>query len=85
MRWRADGKEIIFAGSDNSPMAVDVSANGLAFQAGIPHQLFKVSPGSGQWAVTPDGKKFLIRVASGPDAAGSPITVVSDWQAGLRK
>jgi hypothetical protein len=33
--WRADGKELIFSAPNGSPMAVDVSANGVAFQPGV--------------------------------------------------
>jgi Tol biopolymer transport system component len=86
VRWRADGKEIIFVSPDDSPMAVEVSAKGTAFQAGIPRRLFEVPQGSsGLWDVTSDGKKFLLRVPSGAQGARAPITVVSDWQAELKK
>jgi Tol biopolymer transport system component len=84
-RWRADGKEIIFTGPNNSPMAVEVSANGTAFEAGIPKQLFALPPGSDSWDVTADGKKFLVPVPPGAHGARTPITVVLNWQADLKE
>ena len=88
-KWRNDGKEIIFrapGGSDiaGAPMTVDVSANGAVFQAGIPKQLF-APPQSLGWDVTGDGKRFLMMVAAGQQNAQTPITVVLNWQAGLKK
>ena len=85
IRWRADGKEIIFHGANGSPMAVEVSATGAAFQPGIPKQLFALPQSSGVWDVTADGKKFLVPVPPGSQSAPTPITVVSNWQAELKK
>jgi hypothetical protein len=66
------------------PLAVDVSANGAVFQAGIPKQLF-APPQSISWDVTGDGKRFLMVVAAGQQNAQTPITVVLNWQAALKK
>ena len=85
-RWRADGKEIVFhSAADGSPVAVDVSENGTAFQAGVPKQLFTAPAGVGDWDVTADGKRFLMAVPLGAKTADEPITVVLNWQASLRK
>ena len=35
-KWRGDGKEIVFAGSGNALMTVDVNGGGVAFQMGTP-------------------------------------------------
>ncbi len=61
--WRADGKEIIFQAPPNgtAKMAVDVKANGAAFEAGIPQRLFQAPIDYG-WDVTSDGKRFLLSV-----------------------
>jgi eukaryotic-like serine/threonine-protein kinase len=84
-KWRSEGKEIIFPGPNGSPMAVEVRTKGATFEAGVPKQLFAVAPGSSYWDVTADGKKFLVPVPSGPPSARTPITVVLNWQADLKK
>jgi hypothetical protein len=37
-----------------------------------------------QFAVTPDGRRFLF-IGSAPSEAQKPFTVVVGWQAGLKK
>jgi hypothetical protein len=38
-----------------------------------------------QYDVTADGKRFLIATAVGSGAASTPLTVVTNWQAGVKK
>jgi len=84
-KWRGDGKEIIFAAPNNAVMAVDVNSAGAAFQLGTPHQLFTAPNGAG-FDVTADDKRFLMSVVPGTgQQAQSPITVVLNWQADLKK
>ena len=83
-RWRNDGKEIIFRGSNGSPMTVDVDGTGAAFQMGAPKQLFPAPPNNG-WNATSDGKRFLMVVPPGQQNTQAPITVVLNWQADLKK
>jgi len=83
-RWRGDGKEIIFRDPTGSPMAVDMSGNGSAFQVGVPKQLF-AAPQNTDWDVTADGNRFLMTVAPAKQGAQAPITVVLNWQADLKK
>jgi Tol biopolymer transport system component len=84
-KWGGDGKEIIFAGPTNELMAVDVNGSGAAFQMGTPQKLFTVPSSTGQ-DVTADGKRFLVTVSAGQDQnAQTPITVVLNWQADLKK
>src|SRR5580658_3916129 len=75
--WRADGKEIFFRGSPGGAekFAVDVKANGAAFEAGIPQRLF-VSPLDAGWDVTPDGKSFFMSVPQVSQTGPIPLTVV---------
>jgi eukaryotic-like serine/threonine-protein kinase len=84
-RWRADGKEIIFI-FNLAVMSVDVNGGGAGFQMGTPQHLFKASANNG-WDVTGDGKRFMMIVApnQGVQAAPTPITVVLNWQADLKK
>jgi eukaryotic-like serine/threonine-protein kinase len=86
-KWRGDGKEILFQAppTGTRKMAVDVKANGAAFEIGIPQQVFQ-SPLDYGWDVTSDGKRFLMSVLpQGQQAAQVPITVVLNWPALLRK
>jgi eukaryotic-like serine/threonine-protein kinase len=84
--WRHDGKEIIFAGPNNAMMAVDVNGTGAAFQMGTPQQLFTAPQNTGG-DVTADHKRFLFTVppGQGQQPAQTPITVVLNWQADLKK
>ncbi|HEX4278943.1 MAG TPA: hypothetical protein VHZ74_26490, partial [Bryobacteraceae bacterium] len=85
-KWTADGKELIY-GARNGAFAVDVRANGNAFEAGNPQRLFQ-APGSGNdfgWDMTGDGKRFLIDSPVGASTTASPITVLMNWPALLKK
>jgi Tol biopolymer transport system component len=81
-RWRRDGKELYFLTPDQKLMAVTVKT-GTKFEAGVPHQILE-KLGSTNYAPTADGQKFI---APQPRAGGAapPITVVLNWQAGLKK
>jgi Tol biopolymer transport system component len=84
-KWRADGKEIIFT-LGRAILSVDVNGSGAGFQMGTPQQLFR-APGNNGWDVTGDGKRFLMITTpnQGVQTAPTPITVVLNWQAGLKK
>ncbi|HUS13330.1 MAG TPA: protein kinase [Pyrinomonadaceae bacterium] len=84
-QWRRDGKEIYYW-AGNRLMAVEVKA-GASFESGVSRALFEARvPGSFglDYAVTHDGQRFLITnpVAG---AAATPITVVINWMADLKK
>jgi Tol biopolymer transport system component len=84
-RWRNDGKELFFTSLDNRMMAVDVEL-GPKFRAGVPKALFQIPgyPGANsRYSVTRDGKRFLLPVNT--DLQDSPITVVLNWTAKLKK
>ena len=82
--WRRDGRELFFMTRANEMMAVDVRTSGT-FQAGTPRRLFEIRFGAGRrgprndYSVTPDGQRFLIRLATSPSS--SPIHVVVNWPA----
>jgi hypothetical protein len=85
-RWRGDGKELFYlAGS--KLMAVEVSAAGGTFHAGIPKILFETRimlPLYGiNYAPSADGRRFLIPVPVEQETA-LPMTVVLNWMAGLK-
>ena len=88
-RWRADGKEMYYLALDGKVMAVD-TRTGPTFQAGTPHELFQAPTLANatnfqfRYDATRDGKKFLmLNVAAGEPT--SPVTVVLNWQAALKK
>jgi Tol biopolymer transport system component/predicted Ser/Thr protein kinase len=86
-KWRGDGKEIFFLALDGTMMAADITP-GKELQAGVPHALFptQLLKGSDRhsYAVTKDGKRFLLRV---PDQrqVTVPITIVLNWPATAKK
>jgi Tol biopolymer transport system component len=97
-RWRGDGKELLYISRDKRMTAVPVlraqppdgSGGKPFFEPGTPVTLFDVNlanPDSAvyQYDVTGDGKRFLVNTSAGPAEAAAPLTVVMNWQAGLRK
>jgi Tol biopolymer transport system component len=85
-KWRSDGKEIIFGTSmaEASPMAVEVNGKDAALQVDTPNRLFIAQTNDG-WDVTADHKRFLMLMHPGAQTAQTPITVVLNWQADLKK
>jgi Tol biopolymer transport system component len=86
-RWRADGREIYYLSEDRKLMAVRLAA-GPKFEA--PVRLFQtrvavgVNPNRTHYVPSRDGKRFLVNTLSG-DPAPTPITVVLNWTAALKK
>lgn len=94
-RWRRDGKELFYlAANDRTVMAADVSYT-PSFKTGVPAPLFNptmvnIATTSGSngfnWDVTADGKRFLVITAAAlQDTSQSPITVVLNWTALMKK
>ena len=80
--WRADGKELFYRSHSGALMAVDVSTS-PTFQVGGVRRLFDLLANLDVDAPA-DTKRFLIGMPqqdSGPQA----ITVVQNWQAGLKR
>ena len=93
-RWSGDGKELFFEAADGKMMAVAVKAVPGAkssFEAGAPVPLFDAHilhaniDVNFEYDVTADGKRFLINTTGAPGAASPPLTVVTNWTAGLKK
>jgi Tol biopolymer transport system component len=96
-RWQRQGHELYYVAPDSRLMAVPIrlASNAHAPDAGAPVVLFptRLASGAGitpagfdsraQYAVAPDGR-FLLNVDA-TDAVTSPITVVLNWTAGLKK
>jgi Tol biopolymer transport system component len=88
VRWRRDGKELFYLGLDNSLMAVPIvkTAGGQRIEAGTAVPLFRADvigrdPGSvlstQQYAVSPDGQRFLLNTTAD---VTSPISVILNWK-----
>jgi eukaryotic-like serine/threonine-protein kinase len=86
-RWRRDGKQLYYISPDFKLMAVDVSAHGNEFTAGVPRALFPLNikhANGTQYDVSPDGKRFLINTPN-DRAEAAPLTLVQNWTAALKK
>ena len=84
--WRADGKELFYLGADGTMMAVPIDATDQ-FNVGVRQVLFPTSArlsGNQKFAVTKDGKRFLVS-ATPPQARATPLTVVLNWTATIQK
>jgi serine/threonine protein kinase len=86
-RWRRDGKELFYISADRKLMAVNVNAGPSTFESGEPKPLFDtritVLEGRNIYAITNDGKRFLIN--SGESPFGAQLNVVMNWTADLKK
>jgi protease II len=87
-QWRRDGKELFYLARDNHLMAVDVKTESSDFQAGIPKPLFEIhrTPAlrRSHYVVTGNGQRFLV-VSPLEETTVAPITVVTNWAAGLKE
>jgi serine/threonine protein kinase len=88
-RWRRDGKELFFIAPDRKLMAVDVKLEGSTFEAGVPKVLFQTRVAGypnprNVYEVSADGQRFLI-ITPLEEATSTPITVVVNWTAELKK
>ena len=91
-RWSHDGKDLFYLALDGKLMSVGVKGN-FALDVGTPKPLFEPHILGGvrtilgfrhQYDVTPDGQRFLINVPVAEESS-SPITLVQNWTAGLKK
>jgi len=90
-RWRQDGKELYFLSADGQVMAVSITTT-PTFRAGEPIALFRIPPNFLGRTATPgtladtasDGKRFLF-VMPASNLRREEVTVVLNWQAGLKK
>ncbi len=84
-RWRQDGKEIFFIGTDQKLRAVAVKSKGSALELGEERPLFgSLLLGDGYlYDVSADGQRFLAAVP--PEEETQELTVIQNWAAGLKK
>jgi Tol biopolymer transport system component len=82
-RWTKGGAELVFEGSDNRVMAVDIDTKS-GFHVGTPHPLFPLPLASFSrevttWAPDPGGERFLVVTPERTRAGVRNIEVVSDF------
>jgi eukaryotic-like serine/threonine-protein kinase len=89
-KWRGDGKEIFYVSGDKL-MSVEVKMDGDTLELGTPQPLFEIrgaplpgALGGAAFDASADGHKFLIGM-SVQEATFTPITVVLNWTADLRR
>jgi serine/threonine protein kinase len=84
--WSKSGAELFYLAANRDLMAVTYRADVSTFEPGVAKALFQL-PGPGTrraYAVTGDGRRFLVAKPM-DDNAVEPLTVVLNWQAGLKK
>lgn len=87
-RFRRDGKELFFVAADRKLMVVEVKA-ASTFEASVPRELFQtrvsgLTDTRTHYSITADGQRFLV-VTTAEDMTSSPITVVLNWVAELKR
>jgi len=84
--WSHDGKEIFYLSANNELMAAKVNQHGSELAIDVARPLFQTQAESflPSFDVSPDGRRFII-VSAMPQKSPSPITVVVNWDAALKK
>jgi hypothetical protein len=85
-RWRADGKELFYLAADGSLMAVEVRLRATGLDVGLPATLAPAKdlqaliqgPDYSDYAVTSDGRRFLVRRLANPNER-QRLHVLLDW------
>ena len=88
VKWRGDGKELYYESQDGKMMAAVIDASPQGIRAETPRVLFSANfqtTGLREFDVTPDGQRFLLILNSRTEGNTDRLTVVSNWQAALRK
>ncbi|MBI4470913.1 MAG: PD40 domain-containing protein [Acidobacteria bacterium] len=88
-KWRGDGREIFYLAADDKLMAAEVRLKGATLEVGAVRALFITRPFDSGYTgypydVTRDGERFLVNTAV-ETGASSPITLVINWMADLKK
>ncbi len=86
--WNRQGDALYYLGPGGKMMEASVRESAPTVVIGAPRQLFQVarpatSLGARSYCIAPDGKRFL--VARELRSTPSPLTLVANWPAGLKK
>jgi Tol biopolymer transport system component len=85
--WSKTGGELFYLAANRELTAVPYRVSGTTFEPGTAKALFAI-PGNvtrRAYAVTRDGRRFLVPKAMENTAAAEPVTVFLNWQAGLKQ
>jgi Tol biopolymer transport system component len=92
-QWRGDGKELFFLGPDRKLMVVEVNGAESSLKAGVPKALFEARTiptapffgfNASYYAASGNGQRFLVSTLVGESTA-TPLTVVLNWTAGIKR
>jgi eukaryotic-like serine/threonine-protein kinase len=86
--WRRDGKGLYYFAPEGKLMEAAVTPKGSAVAVGMPHELFQahldvIGPYARVYDVAPNGQRFLVLMPQ--ESAAVPLTLVTNWTAGLKK
>jgi Tol biopolymer transport system component len=84
-RWSADGKELYYIALDRTMMAVPVKLT-PTFEPGLAVSLFETNVTAfTPYDVSPNGRFLLNTVSESAPPSASPVTIVLNWEAGLKR
>jgi Tol biopolymer transport system component len=86
--WRGDGEELYYDTQTGDIMAVAIRAEGQGLKLDAPRPLMKaLLDGSAlhSFDVTRDGQRFLVQLPPAASDQNTALTVITNWQAALRK
>ncbi len=81
-RWSPDGREIFYVTPDHSQLMSVALIKGDLSEVDAPRLLFSIpnAPRDNfSWAITPDGKRFLVTVGTEAAREEPPMTLVTNW------
>lgn len=86
-QWRGDGKELFYH-SPNAKIMAALVTGGTSLTVGAPVALFEfrrdISSDDSSYSVDRDGHRFLLTVLVEAETS-SPLTVIVNWMAGVKK
>jgi len=82
--WHPEGRELYYISLDNKTMAAQIRSKGSSLEIGSVSPLFTRPREVWTYDVFPDGKRFLMERFIEPKET-DPITIVVNWNAGLKK
>lgn len=86
-KWRPDAKQLFYLSADHKLVAAEVNGQGATLEVGAVRELFEVSSspeGGSSYELMPNGQRFLVNT-SVEKKASSPITLVINWTADLKR
>ena len=90
--WARSGTELFYVGGNGALLRVPVEASGTTWSAGTPMKLLEGRYVTGgtlgrMYDVSPDGQRFLMIKAPGPDPSATPpaLVVVQHWDEELKR